>query len=187
MPENEPFQSELRNGETVLWTGQPVLIPYLVPVLPLPIITFFFIGLVIAYPQAVWDTPYRWFYLVVMMFPMWLGFVYFLYLFATIPLTRYAYTDQRIIVRTGLWRKTCISVEYDRIRELKLTTGITHQLFRVGTVKAFSGKLAGRVGKYYEGFVAIKEPEKVMQGLEQAMALRSGHKESAEVVLAESA
>jgi uncharacterized membrane protein YdbT with pleckstrin-like domain len=81
--------------------------------------------------------------------------------------TAYAYSNRRLLIRSGLIATSFTTVDYDGIRELDVTVGVIERVFGAGTIRVFSGRMSQRGQAAYERFVSIAHPYDVFRALKQ--------------------
>jgi membrane protein YdbS with pleckstrin-like domain len=167
------FESVTEPGEKILWQGKPVFVPFVLH--SIPILTFgmfwgaFDLGLLGAVngnaahhaANASFLIPF----LILHSFPAWGSILYCIYLVLVHGNTLYAYTNRRMLMRSGLFATSFKSIDYDRIQELDVTVGLLDRLFDVGTVRAFSGSVTSKGARIYDRFVSIRDPYAVYRAI----------------------
>lgn len=164
------FQGITEPSEKILWQGKPVFLPFV-----LHGIVFLLVGVLWGAMDLGGFAPFHvakntppalviFFYLMHSI-PAWGGILYFLYFVLVHGNTLYAYTNRRLLMRSGVFGTSFKSIDYDRIQELDVTVGLVDRLFDVGTVRAFSGTLTAKGAPVYDRFVSIPDPYGVYRGI----------------------
>src|SRR6185295_16068119 len=84
--------------------------------------------------------------------------------------TRYAYTNKRVMMRTGFIGTDFKSIDYDKISDIEVTVNFVERAFNVGTIKFFSGRTEtneGNTTKLYDRWEAIPNPYEVFKRVKQ--------------------
>ncbi len=81
--------------------------------------------------------------------------------------TVYAYTNRRLLMRSGVVGTSFKSVDYDTIQELDVTVGVVERLFEAGTVRAYAGRNTSKGARVYDQFVSIARPYDVFRALKE--------------------
>ena len=177
----------LHSDENILWQGKPVFKSF---VFAGHNIALFFFGLIFM--------AFALFPLLLMMqsgaplfifnlFPLIFFFVGFAIAFGNPILsmlahknTEYAITNQRLIIQTGSLGLKTRFIDFEKIQEVNIKIGLMDKIFGTGGIYADTGSLASRGWYQYAGsgrgynvmrpdFVALKDPYKVHQLLQEAM------------------
>ena len=168
------FGAVLDRDEKVLWVGNPTLIPFLMSGLPLlifgliwgafdfGIIKGAFTGTHKAGGQASYFmVPF----FALHLFPLWLGVGNMLRLCLVYGNTCYAFTNKRILLRTGFWGIDFKGIDFDRIQETDVTVNPIENMLGVGTIKMFSGGLTAKGAPTFNYFIGIENPYEVYKQL----------------------
>jgi len=105
------------------------------------------------------------------MAPLWLSIINMLRLILVYRNTRYAYTNKRMMFRTGFFGIDFKSVDYDKMQNLEVNVGPLEKLFNVGSIRTFTGEFAS-AGEHgtrpvYNVFKAIEDPYAVYKAIKQ--------------------
>ena len=166
------FESVKDDDEEIIWSDKPKLIPYVITGLGLGIGAIIFVAFYYAITMNVKNVDgtignFNWFFAA-------LPLVLFLWEFFNKLLsynnTRYAYTNKRIMVRTGFIGTDFKSIDYDKISDFEVTVNFVERAFNVGTIKFFSGRTEtndGTTTKLYDKWEAIANPYEVFKRVKQ--------------------
>lgn len=167
------FESIKDDDEEIIWTGKPVLAPYLISSLGVGLatvvsgITFV---LVLKYGYFDGAVPlHPWFWLFALIPLIQVAFVFFNKLFSYSN-TAYAYSNKRIMIRTGFIGTDFKTIDYDKISDIEAKVNIVERIFHVGTIRFFSGRTEnddGNLKKLYDRWEAIQEPYRVFKEVKQ--------------------
>lgn len=179
--ENIPqeFDAVKDDDETIFWVGRPKQVPFLAQGIPFLIVglvwlffdSFFIMG--IGSVGAAFDGMGG-FLAVFFLFhlaPFWLSLANMLRLLLVYKNTRYAYTNKRMMFRTGFFGIDFKAVDYDKIQNLEVNVGPLEKLFNVGSIRAFSGQFASN-GEHgtravFDCFKAIDDPYGVFKAIKK--------------------
>lgn len=84
--------------------------------------------------------------------------------------TRYAYTNKRVMMRTGFIGTDFKSIDYDKISDIEVTVNVVERLFNVGTIRFFSGRTEVKddvTTNLYDRWEAIPLPYAVFKKVKQ--------------------
>jgi hypothetical protein len=165
------FDAVLDHDEQVLWVGNPTVIPFLMSGLP-----FLLLGLIwgaIDYfgfikhietakgPALGFMVPFFALHLL----PLWLGVGNMLRLCLVFGNTCYAFTNKRILLRTGFWGIDFKSIDFDRLQEIEVTVNPIENMLGVGSLKMFSGGITAKGAPTFNFFIGIEKPYEVYKQL----------------------
>jgi len=92
--------------------------------------------------------------------------------------THYAITNKRAIIQSGIIGRDFRSIDYDRMQNVSVEVGILGVIFKVGTVKIFTGEMETvggdrpRMQAKYDKFNYIPSPYDVLKMLQTHLSLR---------------
>lgn len=166
------FDSVKDDDEDILWTDRPKFIPYAITGLGFGVGVFIFVGIYYAMTRNIKNEGG--------------AIVHFSVLFALIPIalflfsflkkifsysnTSYAFTNKRVMVRTGFLGTDFKIIDYDKISDIEVTVNFIERTFNVGTIKFFSGRTElndGITTKLYDRWEAIANPYEVFKQLKK--------------------
>jgi len=167
-------------NEQIYWTGRPHLIPFLATgVLFLLFGTawgcFDIFGFIVpmlsksggdihtsGFPSAALIP-----FFAIHLFPFWGSILNMLRLFLVQGNTCYAYTNRRLMLRSGFWGTSFKAIDYDQISELDVTVNPLENMIGVGTIRAFSGATNSKGGRIYDCFIGIDNPYEVYKKIKE--------------------
>jgi|694.fasta_scaffold45352_4 hypothetical protein len=165
------FDAVLDQDEKVLWVGNPTWIPFLLSGLPLLVFgliwgsfDYFVIILHMGHGKGApmgFMVPF----FALHLFPLWLGVGNMLRLCLVFGNTCYAFTNKRIMLRTGFWGIDFKSIDFDRLQETDVTVNPLENLLGVGTIKMFSGGVTAKGAPTFNYFIGIDHPYEVYKQL----------------------
>lgn len=168
------FDSIKDKDEKIIWTGRPKFVPF--------ILSGLWAGLFIIVFVAIWfgigtqvkpenDNTGGW--------GLWFGLLpvaFFLFNFLkrlfSFSNTCYAYSDKRVMMRTGFIGTDFKIIDYDKISDIEVTVNFVERAYNVGTIKFFSGRTQtdeGNTTKLYDNWEAIPNPYEVFKEVKQVM------------------
>ncbi len=172
----QEFEAVRDANEQIFWTGKPAFIPFLLRGVPFLILGllwgamdyFGFIrpmlnGGVKAKGFAGFAIPFFALHLL----PLWLGILNMARLLLVYGNTCYAYTNKRLMLRSGFWGIDFKTIDYDKIQELEVDVDPIEKLLGVGTIQAFSGNTTNRGARVYDEFVGIQDPYDVFKHIKE--------------------
>ena len=165
------FDSVTEPGEEILWRGKPVFWPFVlhaVPMLMFGAVWGFFDCTLLSKAFTAAHSELDLFLLTFALihgFPAWGSLLYAAYLALVHKNTVYAYSNRRLLMRSGVIGTSFKSVDYDRIQELDVTVGVVERLFGVGTVRAYAGRNTSKGARVYDQFISIADPYAVYRAI----------------------
>ena len=166
------FESVKDDNEEILWTEKPKFIPYAITGLGLGVGALIFVGIYYAMTANVKNEDgsvgnFNWLFAALPIgFFLW---EFFRKIFSYNN-TRYAYTNKRVMMRTGFIGTDFKSIDYDKISDIEVTVNFVERAFNVGTIKFFSGRTEtddGKTTKLYDRWEAIPNPYDVFKRVKQ--------------------
>jgi hypothetical protein len=163
------FEPIRDRDEEIYWVGAPALVPFLTSGIPFLIIgllwgviDFGFIRLV-SKDIAGFMIPF----FVIHLFPFWGSILNMVRLMLVHGNTKYAYTNRRLLIRSGFWGIDFKAVDYDRLADLEVNVNPLENMYGVGTIRFFSGKVTTRGYRLYDNFTAIAQPYEVFTHIKE--------------------
>ena len=167
------FESVLDRDERVIWTGRPTPIPFFLSGVPFLILglcwgAFDYFGFIRHMGEGRglelgFAAP---FFLLHLM-PFWLGIGNMFRLLLVFGNTFYAFTNKRLMLRTGFWGTDFKSIDYDRIQELDVTVNPIENLLGVGSIRVFTGQTNSNGAAHYHRFVGIADPYAIYKRIKE--------------------
>ena len=177
VPTPQEFEAVRDKDEQIFWTGKPAFIPFILRGVP-----FLIVGLLWgAMDYAVAIRPMlrhegRGFpgfagfiipFFALHLLPLWLGVLNMVRLLLVYGNTRYAYTNKRLMMRSGFWGIDFKTIDYDKIQALEVDVDPIEKLLGVGSIQAFSGNTTSRGSRLYDAFVGIPTPYDVFKHIKE--------------------
>lgn len=162
------FESVKDDDENILWTDKPKFIPYSITGIGAGIGIFIFVAASyimtknLKSEDGTTDGFSFWF----IALPVTLFLWQFLSKIFSYSNTSYAYTNKRVMMRTGFIGTDFKSIDYDKISDIEVTVNFFERTFNVGTIKFFSGRTEindGSTTKLYDRWEAISNPYEVFK------------------------
>ncbi len=172
------FEQVKDDNESILWVGQPKLVPFLVQGVPFLIFGFFWgafdfffiMNFMSVGPVGGFGNLLSIFFLL-HMFPFYGSILNMLRLMLVYRNTRYAYTNKRLMFRTGFFGIDFKAVDYDKIQNIEVNVGPLEKLLNVGSIRFFTGEFttSGDHGtrSIYNQFKAIEDPYAIFKAIKQ--------------------
>lgn len=166
------FDSIKDDNEEILWTDKPKFVPYAVTALGLGIGAFIFVGMYYVMTKNIRSDIGS-----IGAFSFWvagLPVILFLWSFFvkifSYSNTSYAFSNKRIMVRTGFPSAGFKIIDYDKVSDIQVTVNLVERAFNVGTIKFYSGRTETNDGittKLYDRWEAIVNPYDVFRQLKK--------------------
>lgn len=182
--QQDVFNVVLNDNEQIIWSGKPKLVPFLLRGVPFLIIgiiwgvfDFMFFGMIFGGIGGNGSSfgglsAFLGGFMLLHMFPFWLSIFNMLRLMLVYRNVNYAITNRRLMLRSGFWGIDFKSIDYDRVANLEVNVNPIDAMFKVGSLRFFSGEVRrSRNGAYpvYNEFVGITDPYGVYKKCEQVM------------------
>lgn len=166
------FDQVKDDDEEILWIDKPKFIPYAITGIEavIGIVVFVAVSYGITKAAKSDDENFNRFSLWVLGLPVALILWQFLSKIFAFSNTSYAYSTKRAMIRSGFIGKNFKSVDYDKISDIEVTVNIVERIFKVGTVRFFSGRTEindGITSKLYDRWEAISNPYEVFKQLKK--------------------
>lgn len=166
------FDSVKDDNEEILWTGKPKFIPYAITGLGLGFGAFVFVAIYYAMTANVKNEDgttgnFNWLFAAI---PLGFSLFEFFKKLFSYNNTRYAYTNKRIMMRTGFIGTDFKSIDYDKISDMEVTVNVIERIFNVGTIRFYSGRTEtndGTTTKLYDRWEAISNPYELFKQVKQ--------------------
>lgn len=168
------FGAVLDQDEKALWVGNPTLLPFLMSGVPFLILGLIWGAIDLGFIKGAFSGTHKaggqMAYFMIPFFalhllPLWLGVGNMLRLALVYGNTCYAFTNKRILLRTGFWGIDFKSIDFDRIQETDVTVNPVENLLGVGTIKMFSGGVTAKGAPTFSYFIGIENPYEVYKQL----------------------
>ncbi len=162
------FDSVKDDDEEILWTDKPKFIPYSITGLGAGVGVLLFVGSYYFITKNIKNADGTtggfsvWFAAIPVILFLW-GFIKKLFAYSN---TSYAYTNKRVMMRTGFIGTDFKSIDYDKISDIVVTVNFVERIFNVGTIKFFSGRTQtdeGTTTKLYDYWESIPNPYQVFK------------------------
>lgn len=167
------FESVKDDDEEILWAGKPDFTPYLLNGLGPGLVVLAFFGVsyffFINFQQSAGVRGNN-FMLYFGLIPVAFFLLGFLKKILSFSNTSYAYTNKRIMVRTGFIGTDFKSIDYDKISDIEVTVSFVERAFNVGSIRFFSGRTQvndGNTTKLYDKWESIPDPYGVFKKVKQ--------------------
>src|SRR5690349_21453666 len=167
------FNSVKDDDEEILWTGKPVFVPYIFSGLGygLYILVFGIVWVLVdvntKHENAEGIFKYFWLFGLI---PLFQGLYIFLNKVLGYSNTVYAYSNKRVMMRTGFIGTDFKTIDYDKISDIEVTVNVIERFYNVGTIRFFSGRTKtdeGNTTKLYDHWTAIPNPYEVFKMVKQ--------------------
>lgn len=165
------FQGVLDSNENVLWLGTPKWLPFMLTGVPFLIIGciwgaidyFGFIRHMLDGRGSPGGFVVPFFLL--HLFPFWGSILNMARLALVHGNTFYAFTNKRVLIRSGFWGTDFKAIDFDRIQDLTVSVNPIENMMGVGTIKAFTGAYTPKGAPVFDRFTAIDTPYEIFRRL----------------------
>ena len=156
------------DDESIIWVGSPEFIPFILKGVP-----FLMFGIL-------WGTFDFFFFLnaddkdialnlfmLLHMAPLWLSIGNFARLILVHPNTHYAYTNKRLLLRSGFWGIDFKSIDFDKISDIEVNVNPIEAIFSVGSILTYTGRVNDDRTSTTDNMIAIKLPYEVFKQIKK--------------------
>lgn len=168
------FDSIKDTDEEILWLGKPKFVPFILSGLGASLFTIAFgviwvlVNLNIK-PENSAESGWSFFWLFGLI-PLGQGVWAFVNRILSFSNTAYAYSQKRVMMRTGFIGTDFKIIDYDKISDIEVTVNVFERAYHVGTVRFFSGRTETNddiTSKLYDRWEAIENPYEVFRRVKQ--------------------
>ena len=164
------FEAVKDKDEEVLWVGKPNFTAFIVrgiPFLGLGLIwgAIDYFGFIRNMDQTMTGFAIPFFAL--HLFPLWASILNMLRLLLVHGNTCYAYSNKRLLMRSGFWGTDFKVVDYDKISDIEVNVNPIENWLGVGTIQAFSGRTGSKGGRTYDKFIGVEKPYEVFKRIKE--------------------
>ena len=167
------FDPIKEKDEQILWTEKPKLTPYMTNG-SLTVLYLFAFGVAcfcmnqfIIKSGSVMGNIFIWFGLIAPLQGLYLLFKKLL----THKNLLYAYTNKRVIIRSGVFGIDYKTIDYDKIADMEINVNPFEKLHKVGSIRFFTGEIKRTDDgnkKVYERWEAISDPYETFKKVSEA-------------------
>lgn len=173
------FNDILDRDETILWSGRPNFTTFMCGGIPFLIIGMIWgildLGFIIAFmggasavgvgmgPPLLFIVPFFTLHL----FPCWGSILYMFWLYFSHGNTAYAFTNKRVLLRSGVFGIDYQIVDYDKIRDIQVNVGPIEKMFNVGSILFNTGEVTAKGHPMLKRFSGIENPYDVFRQLKE--------------------
>jgi len=101
------------------------------------------------------------------LFPLWGSLLNMIRLFLVHGNTCYAFSNKRMMMRSGFWGTDFKAIDYDKISDIEVNVNPVENMLGVGTIQAFSGRVSDKGGRIYDQFIGIEKPYEVFKRIKE--------------------
>ena len=137
------IEKMMNEDETILWRGRPFkksfILSSILKFLPIVIIwvgidVSLIVCIILFMELEWWLLLIIGFFLLIHLMPLWFYIANIITCFRRLKIEEYAFTDKRIILKTGLLAPNIVSINYASITSLNLRIGIIEKICKVGDI-----------------------------------------------------
>ncbi len=164
------FEAIRDPDEEIFWTGKPNFLAF--SIRGIPLLLFGLVWGAIDYfgfirnmeaDLAGFTIPFFALHLL----PFWAGILNMLRLLLVHRNILYAFSNRRLMMRSGFWGTDFKVIDFDQISDLEVKVNPIENLLGVGTVQAFSGHISDKGGRSYDRFIGIAAPYDLFRRIKQ--------------------
>ena len=168
----EEFNRIMDSDEEILWRSRPKFIPYFIAALSLGIglaifgVIYFFI----LKDNKNENKFFGNFFLLSIGFPITIYLLTLLKKVFSYSNTSYAFTNKRVMIRSGFIGTDFKIIDYDKISDIQVTVSFIERAFNVGTIRFYSGRTEttdGITSQAYDRWEAIPNPYEIFKQLKK--------------------
>ncbi len=172
--ENIPpeFEAIKDDNETIFWSSKPTFIPFVATGIP-----FLIVGIIWGIIDfSIFRNGFMYLggwlnlFMLLHLFPFYGSIINMIRLVLVSNNTYYAYTNRRLMLRTGFFGTDFKTIDYDKIQNIEVNVNPLERVLNVGTIKIYTGEVGrSKNGTYsiYTRFIGIKNPYEVFKQLKQ--------------------
>ena len=156
----------LESKERVIYDSEPEYAPYMISAISKILIVVAFISIYV----KVFSKSMLWVIVVgavILIFGIILSNIAY-------ARTHYAISNKRAIVQSGIIGRDFKSIDFDKMQNVSVDVDILGAIFKVGTIKIFTGELTGgkRMKPKYDKFKYVNFPYQVLKQLQARVSER---------------
>lgn len=164
------FQAVIDKDEEILWIDKPNFLAFMVSGVPILIFgclwgAFDYFGFIRNMSAA--NLGFMVPFFALHLFPFWGSILNMLRLYMSQGNTYYAFTNKRLMLRSGFWGTDFKTLDYDQIADIGVNVNPIENMLGVGTINAFSGNMTSKGARIYDSFIGIKNPYEVFKKLKE--------------------
>ncbi len=164
------FESIKDQDEEILWVGRPNFTAFVTRGIPFLVLGLFwgaidYFGFIQNMPDQMSGFTIPFFAL--HLFPFWGSILNMFRLVLVHGNTCYAFSNKRLMMRSGFWGTDFKVIDYDRISDIEVNVNPIENLLGVGTIQAFSGRVSNKGGRIYDKFIGINDPYRVFKQIKE--------------------
>jgi len=173
----QEFEAVRDDDESILWTGQPEFVPFLLKGVPFLIFgllwgafDMFFIMNLFGFGAPSGFLSFMGIFMLIHLFPFYGSILNMIRLVLVHKNTRYAYTNKRLMLRSGFFGIDFKAIDYDRIINIEVNVNPIEKLFDVGSIRIFTGEVQRTENgsrSIFSEFTAIHDPYEVFKKIKQ--------------------
>ncbi|MDR3196901.1 MAG: PH domain-containing protein [Planctomycetaceae bacterium] len=168
----DKFNDILDRNETIFWTGIPNFWTWMFTAVPVLVIGLFW-GVIDIGFSTVWlykaPAEMNYFFIPFMCvhsFPCWGSILYVFYRYLSHKNVAYAFTNKRVMIRSGLFGIDYQIIDYDKIQDIQVNVNPIEKICNVGSILLNTGN----TGNNSNGYVI----KKGFRGIENLMKFSAG-------------
>jgi hypothetical protein len=164
------FDAVKDRDEEIYWVGKPNFTAFIITGIPFLIIgllwgSFDYFGF-IRHAKNIplgFAIPFFTLHLI----PFWGSVLNMVRLFLVHGNTFYAFSNKRLMMRSGFWGTDFKAIDYDRISEIDVNVNPIENMLGVGTIQAFSGSTNSKGARIYDYFIGVEKPYDIFKRIKE--------------------
>jgi membrane protein YdbS with pleckstrin-like domain len=162
------FDAVKDQDEEIYWVGKPAFVPFIALGIPFLIFGLFWGAFdYFGFIRNMGSLPgFLMLFMLFHLFPFYGGILNMVRLVLVHKNTCYAYTNKRMMIRSGFWGIDFKSIDYDKIVNLEVNVNPLEKIFNVGSIRIAAGDMVNpRRG--LNQFTSIQEPYEVFKKIKE--------------------
>lgn len=172
------FHDIIDGDESIIWTGRPNFTTFMCGGLPFLAVGMIWgiidLGVIMSFmghwpaaggmgPPMLFIVPF----FALHLFPCWGSVLYMFWLFFSHRNTAYAFTNKRVMMRSGVFGIDYQTIDYDKIRDYQVNVGPMENIFGVGSILFNTGEISQKGHPMLKRFSGIDNPYSVFRLLKE--------------------
>lgn len=164
------FKAVKDQDEEIYWIGKPNFTAFMVTGIP-----FLILGLIwgsidyFGFIRHMNNIPLGFAipFFTLHLIPFWGSILNMVRLFLVHDNTYYAFTNKRLMMRSGFWGTDFKALDYDRIAEIDVNVNPIENMLGVGSIMAFSGATSSKGTRIYDYFIGVEKPYEIFKRIKE--------------------
>ncbi|MDR3108320.1 MAG: PH domain-containing protein [Planctomycetaceae bacterium] len=177
MNPDDKFNDILDRDETILWSGSPNFTVFMLSGVPFLLVGMLWGFLDLGFITTITETrhgfdtrPPMFFigpFFAIHLFPCWGSVLYMFWLYFSHANTAYAFSNKRILIRSGVWGVDYQIIDYDKIRDIQVNVNPVENWYGVGSILFNTGDVSVKGHPLLKRFSGIENPYDVFRQIKE--------------------